>query len=189
MTQNQTDENVIQERALETLVKELEHVLPRLMNNLRKQAAEKATASIVAISRMPREQFGTFAEDCMAQERDAESKRIDALTLQGRIEGIRRIRDGMFGAMGVKSDNATVAGYIRNLDRHIIQKLQNAVIEIEAAALDALQYSPSHPQYGVARANAIKLDALSTGMRDVLDTAVQLGQSILPSIRAEAALG
>jgi len=188
MSQHENNERALQVRAVEQLVKELQSELPRMMQDLRTQGAKAAIRSIRAASGLPRRGPGSFAEDCMAQEREAEAERMKALEFEGRADGIRRIHGSIFGAMGVKSEDVALDGYFRNLERHIIQQGKDVENDIETAALEAVQYSPSHPNYGLARAKAVKLDATTDGMLEVLTVAQRMGGNILAALSAAAVL-
>jgi hypothetical protein len=188
MSQHENNEQAFQMRVVEQLVKELQSELPRMMQDLRTQGAKAAIRSIRATSGHPRQNHGSYAQDCMAQERDAEAERVKALELEGRADGIRRINSTMFGAMGVKSEGAVLDGYMRNLQRHIEQQMKDVSSDIETAALDAVQYSSSHPDFGLVRAKAIKLDAVTDGMLEVLAVAQRLGGNLLTTACASAVL-
>lgn len=188
MSYHEANERAMQVQVVDTLVKELQAELPRMMKDLRTQAAKAATRSIRATAFQPRQGPGTYAEACMAQERDAEADRMKALELEGRADGIHRISNGMFGAMGVKSNDVVIEEYLRNLHRYIEQRSKDVSDEIEAAARDAIQYSPAHPNYGVARAKAIKLDAVTDGMLEVMSVAQRMAANILTTMSAAAVL-
>ena len=180
------DEDQLNQRVMELLPSQFQKFLERKISSLRHQAAGEAAKHVFAMSGQPKSgsMSMSYAEVCRHQENEAEQHRTNAFQSLGRSDGIQRMKAQLFGALGVKSENRTIAEYCKAVDALVLAAAEQVDDEVDVAMLDVLNFSPVDPGYAQVRAKAVKLTAVKQGMYEVLDVLKGLPQRLQEGLKA-----